>query len=94
MVTSNVVVDEILDDLSCKSVFLVADALAYESYGAKRSLDKVLASRRHAVFSDFRPNPDLDQLLPGLRSYAIARLTLEVKRPTSPLSMSMIAIIR
>ena len=74
IVNSDVVaVDEILDHLSCKSVFLVADALAYESSGAKRSLDKVLASRRHAVFSDFRPNPDLGQLLLGLRSYATAR---------------------
>ncbi|MFV2066878.1 MAG: phosphonoacetaldehyde reductase, partial [Pirellulales bacterium] len=62
-------VGEILDRLSCQSVFLVADPVAFEMSGASESLGGILASRRVTVFREFQPNPNLGELLCGIESY-------------------------
>ncbi|MAG94076.1 MAG: alcohol dehydrogenase [Planctomycetaceae bacterium] len=66
-------VGEILDRLSCRSVFLVADPVAYEGSGAKRVLTPSLASRHVVVFREFRPNPCLESLKQGIESYQAAQ---------------------
>ena len=66
-------VSQILDRLSCQSLFLVADPITYKLTGAKSFLSDLSNSRRVTVFQDFRPNPTLDELLRGIRSYADAQ---------------------
>ncbi|MFP6583958.1 MAG: phosphonoacetaldehyde reductase [Candidatus Hydrogenedentota bacterium] len=62
-------VSEILDQLSCTSILLVADPVAYEQSGASHSLEQVLESRKVEIFSEFTPNPSLEALVDGIRHY-------------------------
>lgn len=63
----------ILERLSCESVFLVADPVAYELSGASRVLQETFTSRRVKVFSEFRPNPNLKSLQDGIERYRAAQ---------------------
>lgn len=62
-------VSEILDHLSCTSLLLVADPVAYEQSGASRLLEQALELRKVEIFSNFTPNPSLKALLDGIRHY-------------------------
>ena len=62
-------VGEILTNLSCTSILLVADPVAFEQSGASRLLGPVLDSRKVDVFSEFTPNPSLEALEDGIRHY-------------------------
>lgn len=62
-------VGEILDGRSCRSVFLVADPLAYELSGASEALRGALASRRVTIFREFQSNPNSGELLRGIELY-------------------------
>ncbi len=62
-------VGEILDYLSCTSILLVADPVAFEQSGASRLLEQVLKSRKADVFSEFAPNPSLEALEDGIQHY-------------------------
>ncbi len=63
----------VLDRLSCESVLLVADPVAYEGSGASRVLEDALTSRRVVVFREFRPNPCLESLRDGIERYRAAQ---------------------
>ena len=62
-------VSEILEALSAKALFIVADPMAYELSGAKDTLAKDLASREVTLFQDFKPNPYLDEVVEGIELY-------------------------
>jgi alcohol dehydrogenase class IV len=56
-------VDALLDDLRASSVFLVADAGAYEASGASEILEPILRNRGNDRFSGFDPNPKWQEVL-------------------------------
>ncbi|MBT5926903.1 MAG: phosphonoacetaldehyde reductase [Verrucomicrobia bacterium] len=53
-------VGSILDQMAAKSVFLVTHELAYQQSGAEAKLKKALAGRHVFRFTDFEPNPKLE----------------------------------
>jgi len=65
-------VGELLDRLSCQSVFLVADPVAYEMSGAGELLGELLTSRRLTVFREFQSNPCVNEVRHGIESYRAA----------------------
>ena len=52
-----------LDDLRSNSVFLVADAIAYEASGASKILEPILQSSIEDRFSEFDPNPKWSEVI-------------------------------
>ena len=62
-------ISALLEKLTCKSVFLVADQAAYECSGAKQIVEKSLDSLQITTFSDFLPNPSLEALSAGLQEF-------------------------
>lgn len=59
----------VLDDLSGRSVFLVADEMAYRHSGAADALGPILDRHRVHVFQDFEPNPKLRDVHQGLEQF-------------------------
>ena len=60
---------QLLDELNCKSLFVVADPVAYELTGASRFVDGLRNSRQVTLFQDFQPNPTLEELEQGIAAY-------------------------
>jgi alcohol dehydrogenase class IV len=59
----------ILDRLSVRSVFLVADEPAYSASGAAEELELLLAERKVERFLGFRPNPNLEDIGRGIEQF-------------------------
>jgi len=59
----------ILDRLSARSVFLVADEPAYSASGAADELEILLAERKVERFLGFRPNPKLEDIERGIEQF-------------------------
>jgi len=62
-------ISNLLKVKSCKTLFLVADRVAYESSGAKQIVEDSLDWLQITTFSDFRPNPSLEALEAGLQEF-------------------------
>jgi len=62
-------ISELLELKACKTLFLVADQVAYESCGAKQIVESSLDWLRISTFNDFRPNPSLEALEAGLLEF-------------------------
>lgn len=60
---------KILERHNPKSVFVVAGKKSYESCGAKAAIERILVNRRFEVFSDFSPNPKIEEVKNGLEIF-------------------------
>lgn len=60
---------EVLATLGCRSLFLVADPVAYVASGAAGRLTPVFTGHRVTLFQDFDPNPKLEHLAEGLQRF-------------------------
>lgn len=60
---------EVLATLRARSLFLVADPVAYVASGAALRLKPILAGHRVTLFQDFDPNPKLEHLKEGLARF-------------------------
>ena len=60
-------VQSLLDDRAARSVFVVADRIAYDESGAKIYLKSALQGRVHAIFDDFAPNPKYADVVRGVK---------------------------
>jgi alcohol dehydrogenase class IV len=59
-------VGDLFEDLSCRSVFLVADSQAYEASGARAALANALHEKHTVIFEDFEPNPQWSDVNKGV----------------------------
>jgi alcohol dehydrogenase class IV len=59
----------ILSDYSLKKVFLVNDKTSYEACGAESALSEVLQSCETVTFSDFEPNPKVEDVKKGVQLF-------------------------
>ncbi|MES2791122.1 MAG: phosphonoacetaldehyde reductase [Planctomycetota bacterium] len=57
------------DELSAKSVFVVADTLAYRGSGAEAIVGPILSRYRTTIFDRFEPNPKLADVQEGIRQF-------------------------
>lgn len=60
---------KVLAELECRSLFLVADPIAYVASGAAGRLAPILSRYRVTCFQDFDPNPKLAHLVAGLERF-------------------------
>ncbi len=60
---------ELLGKLKTKSLFLVADATAFEHSGARQCVTPQLEGLHVTTFTEFEPNPKYDDVLVGLDAF-------------------------
>lgn len=60
---------EILQSFSPQRVFVVSGKASFEHSGAKKALDHLLDSHRVTRFSDFSPNPKLEDIVRGIEAF-------------------------
>ncbi len=60
---------DVLEELRCRSLFLVADPIAYVASGAAGQLASILSRYRVTSFQDFDPNPKLAQLVAAVELF-------------------------
>lgn len=59
----------ILESHSPRSIFLVTGKGSYEGCGAKAAMEELLSGHQYVHFSDFNPNPQLDEIERGIDIY-------------------------
>lgn len=57
--------DNILKNISPKKIFLVAGKSSYAKSGAEKLLKKILINYDYILFTDFTPNPQIDDVAKG-----------------------------
>ncbi|WP_166824477.1 phosphonoacetaldehyde reductase [Thalassoroseus pseudoceratinae] len=62
-------VPSILEELSVKRVFFCVDENAYHHSRAERILGPLLNTTHHVVFSEFEPNPKLEDVQAGIKKF-------------------------
>lgn len=69
ILTSLQELEPVLQRLGVRSLFLVADATAYEHSGARQTLAPLLSGYRVISFTNFEPNPKFEDLQTGLAAF-------------------------
>lgn len=64
---------EVLDELYCRSVFVVAGRQSYRASGAAAAVAPALRSRQTRLFTDFEVNPKLVHVQQGVAAFRAAR---------------------
>lgn len=64
---------EILRSFSPKRVFVVSGKASFEQSGAKKALDHLLDPKQVIRFSDFSPNPKLEDIARGIEAFQTAQ---------------------
>ncbi|HWL09432.1 MAG TPA: phosphonoacetaldehyde reductase [Planctomicrobium sp.] len=60
---------KVLEELQAQSLFAVIDATAFTHSGADRRLAPIFAQYKTTCFSEFEPNPKLQDVLVGLKQF-------------------------
>lgn len=60
---------KVLERHEPKGIFIVAGKKSYESCGAKDAIERILGNRHYKVFSDFSPNPKMEEVNAGIEAF-------------------------
>ncbi len=58
-----------INSLEKRKIFIVADSLSYSISGAKQFIENTLQLNDNIVFTDFNPNPQIEDLRKGIRLF-------------------------